>query len=115
MKPLVTLLAAALGVAVIALVLDSPVLVMVAILAITVVIVGTFALSVKTAQQGDFLMPVVAILAVALGLTAVGVGAIVVGERGDAPGLMLLGMVVITSVVVGAFAFGMRTAQRISR
>jgi hypothetical protein len=115
MKPLVTVLVAALGVAVVAFVLDSPVLLLVSVAGLVGVIVGTFLLSARTAQQGDFLVPFVAILGSALVLAAVGVAAIVFGERGDAPGLMLLGIVVITSVVVGAFAFGMRTAQRSSR
>ena len=115
MRPLVALLVAALGVAVVALVLDSPALVLVAIAAIGLVILGTFALRLRTAHQGRFVVPFVAVLAGALGLAALGVGAIVVGERGDAPGLMLLGIVLITSVVVGALAFGMRTAQHSSR
>jgi hypothetical protein len=114
MRPLVAILVAALGMAVVALVLDSPALVLLAIAAIAVVIVGTFALTLRTAQQGDFLVPFVGILAAALGLAAIGVSAIVLGERGDAPGLVLLGVVLITSVVVGAFALGVRTAQRSS-
>lgn len=115
MKPLVAILVAALGIAVVALVLDSPALVLLAILAIGGVILGTFALTVRTAYEGAFLKPYVAVLASALGLAALGVSAIVVGERGDAPGLVLLGVVLITSVVVGAFAFGIRTAQRSTR
>ena len=115
LKPLLALLALALGVAVVAAVLDSPVLLIVAVLGIAGVVIGTFVLSVKTALQGDFLVPMVVILGGALGLSAVAVAAIVIGERGDAPGLILLGIAMITSVVVGAFAFGMRTAQRGSR
>ena len=115
MKPLVAVLGAALGVAMLALVLDSPVLVLIAIVAIAGVSIGMFALSLKAAQRASSVVPFVAILTAALGLAAVGVTAIVFGERGDAPGLVLLGVVLITSVVVGAFAFGLRTAQRTSR
>jgi hypothetical protein len=115
MKPLVALLAAALVTAVVALVLDSPVLVLLAILVIVVVIIGTFGISARAAVRGDFLVPFVATLAAALGLAALAVSAIVFGERGDAPGLVLLGIVMIVSVIVGAFALGVRTAQGSSR
>jgi peptidoglycan/LPS O-acetylase OafA/YrhL len=111
-KPFVAILAAALVVAAIAFVADSPAILLLSIAVIAADIVGMFALGLRTAQRGDFVKPFLAILVAALGVAAIGVSAIVVGERGDAPGLMLLGVVLITSVVVGAFAFGMRTAQR---
>jgi hypothetical protein len=111
-KPFAVVLAAALGVAAIAFVADTPLLVLLAILMLVVAIISAFAFSVRTALQGDFLLPYLAVLAAAVGVAAIGVTAIVFGERGDAPGLVLLGIVLITSVVVGTFAFAMRTAQR---
>jgi hypothetical protein len=114
-KPFVAILAVALGVAAIAFVADSPAILLVSIGLIVADILGVFAIGVRNAQQRDFLIPFVAVLAVALGVAALGVTAIVVGERGDAPGLVLLGIVVITSVIVGAFALGARTTERSSR
>jgi hypothetical protein len=115
MRPFVGLLLAAIGIAVLALVLDSPILVLVSVGAIGVATLGWFVLSVKTAQQGDFVVPYVAILAGALAVAALGVSAVIVGDRDDAPGLVLVGVALITSVIVGALAFGMKTAQRSSR
>lgn len=115
MRPLVGLLVAAIGVAILALVLDSPALVLVSVAAMGIVTLGTFALGVQTAQQRDILVPFVAMLAGALVCAALGVTAVIVGDRGDAPGLVLVGVALITSVVVGAFAIGLRTAQRTSR
>lgn len=115
MRPLVTLLAASIGIAVAALVLDSPALVLVSVAAMGLVTLGTFVLGVQSAQDGKFLVPYVAILAGSLACAALGVIAIVVGDRGDAPGLVLVGVALITSVIVGTFAFGLRTAQRSSR
>lgn len=112
MKPLLALMGAALGVALIALILDSPALILLSILGVVGVSLGTFLISARTAQEGDFLLPYVAIVAGALALAALAVTAIVFGERGDAPGLVLFGVVLVTSVVVGAFALGMRTARR---
>ncbi len=112
MKPFVAALAIALGIAVIALVLDSPLLVLLSIAVIVGVTTGTFALSVRSAYRAGFVVPFVAIVAGALAVAALGVFAIVFGDRGDAPGLVLLGIVVITSVIVGAFALGVRRAQR---
>jgi hypothetical protein len=112
MKPFLALVAAALGIAVIALVLDSPLLVLLSVLLLGGVTFGTFVTSARTAQQRGFGVPFVAVLAVALVLAALGVSAIVLGERGDAPGLVLLGIAVITSAIVGAFAYGVRTTQR---
>lgn len=111
MKPLVLLLVAALATAIAALVLDSPLLVLIAVVAIGIVTLGSFVLSAQSAQAGDFLVPYVGILASALFLAALGVGAVVFGERGDAPGLVMLGIALITSVVVGAYALGLRTAR----
>ncbi len=115
MRQLVALLLAAIGIAVLALVLDSPILVLVSVGAIGIVTLGAFVTSVQTAQRGDFVIPFVATLAGALAVAALGVTAIIVGDRGDAPGLVLFGVALVTSVVVGALAFGMRTAQRSSR
>ncbi len=112
MKPFVTLLIAAIGIAIAALYFDSPMLVLVSVGAIGVATLGWFVLSVQTAQQGDFVVPYVAILAGALAVAALGVTAAIVGDRADAPGLVLIGVALITSVVVGALAFGMRTARR---
>jgi hypothetical protein len=96
-RPFVAVLAAAIGVAAIALILDSPALIVLSILMIAGDVIGALALGLRTAHRGDFVIPFVTILAVALGVAALGVIAIVVGERGDAPGLMLFGIVVITS------------------
>jgi hypothetical protein len=115
MRPFVALLFAAIGIAVLALVLDSPILVLVSVGAIGVATLGWFVLSVQTAQQGDFVVPYVAILAGALAVAALGVTAVIVGDRADAPGLVLVGVALITSVIVGALAYGMKTAQRSSR
>lgn len=112
MRPFVALLVAAIGIALAALILDSPLLVLVSVGAIGVTTLGWFVLSVQTAQQGDFVVPYVAILGGALACTALGVTAVIVGDRGDAPGLVLVGCALVTSVVVGALAFGMRTARR---
>ncbi len=112
MKPFLAIFVAALFVAVIALVLDSPLLVLLSIAMIGVDVLGVLALVLRTAQRGDFVKPFIAIIATALLVAAIGVTAIVVGDRGDAPGLVLLGIAVITCVVVGAFALGIRTAQR---
>lgn len=106
MKPLAALLVAALGVAVLAVILDSPALILLSILGVVGVSLATFLISARTAQEGQYLVPYVAILAGALGPAALAVTAIVIGERGDAPGLVLFGVVLITSVVVGAFAVG---------
>lgn len=112
MKPLIALLVAALGIAALALVLDSPALVLLSITAIGGVILGTLALGVQGARRGNFVLPFMVILAGALGLAALGVAAVVMGEQQDAPGLVLLGTAIIVSVVVGALALGSRTAQR---
>ena len=112
MKPFVTLLVAAIGIAIAALYFDSPILVLVSVGAIGLATLGWFVLSVRTARQGDFVVPYVAILAGALGVAALGVTAVIVGDRADAPGLVLVGVALITSVIVGALAFGMRTARR---
>jgi hypothetical protein len=111
-KPFLAIFAAALVVAVIALALDSPLLVLLSIAMIGVDVLGVLALVLRTAQRGDFVKPFIAIIATALLVAAIGVTAIVVGDRGDAPGLVLLGIAVITGVVVGAFALGIRTVQR---
>ena len=115
MKPLAALLVAAIALAVAALVFDSPLLILLGVTALGALALGTFALSARTALDGDFIVPLVAIHAVALGLAALGVTAIVVGDRGDAPGLVLFGVALITSVVVGAIAVGMRASQPRSR
>ena len=112
MRPFVALLAAAIGIAFAALILDSPILVLVSVGAIGVTTLGWFVLSVQTAQRGDFVVPYVAILAGALAVAALGVTAAIVGDRADAPGLVLVGVALITSFVVGALAFGMRTPRR---
>ena len=115
MKPLAALLVAAIALAVAALVFDSPLLILLGVTALGALVLGTFALSARSALDGDFIVPLVAIHAVALGLAALGVIAIVVGDRGDAPGLVLFGVALITSVVVGAIAMGMRASQPRSR
>jgi hypothetical protein len=111
MKPLVGVLVAALGIAALALVLDSPALVLVAITAIVGVSVVTFAQTVRTALEGNFLGPYIAILAGTLAIAALAIFAIVWGESDDAPGLVLLGTVLIGTVIVGAFSLGVRTAR----
>ena len=85
MKPLAALLVAALGVAVLAVILDSPALILLSILGVVGVSLATFLISARTAQEGQYLVPYVAILAGALGPAALAVTAIVIGERGDAP------------------------------
>ena len=112
MKPFVAAIGVALVLAIVALVLDSPVIVLMSIGLITAAVMGVLVLGLRTALQGDFVKPFVAILVAALAVAALGVSAIVFGERGDAPGLVLLGIVVIVSVIVGAFQFGVRTARR---
>ena len=112
MKPFVAAIGIGLLLAVVALVLDSPLVVLTSIGLISAAVLGALVLGLRTAVQDDFVKPFVAILATALAVAALGVSAIVFGERGDAPGLVLLGIVVITSVIVGAFQFGVRTAQR---
>ena len=111
-RPFVVILAAALCVAAVALVLDSPVLVLVSVAMLAVDVIGVLVLGLRAAQRGAFVLPFLVILAGALGVAAIGVTAIVFGERGDAPGLVLLGIAMIVSVIVGAFAIGLRTAQR---
>ena len=111
MKPLVAVLLAALGIAALALVLDSPVLVLVAIAVIVGISVVTFAQTARTALAGNFLKPYIAILAGTLAVAALAITAIVWGESDDAPGLVLLGTVLIGTVIVGAFSLGIRTAQ----
>ena len=115
MKPLVAVLVAALGIAALALVLDSPALVLLAITVIVGISVVTFAQTVRTALAGDFLRPYIAILAGTLAIAALAITAIVLGESDDAPGLVLLGTVLIGTVIVGAFSLGIRTAQRTRR
>ena len=115
MKPLVAVLIAALGVAALALVLDSPALVLAAIVAIVGISVVTFAETVRTALAGNFLKPYVSILFGTLAVAALAITAIVWGESDDAPGLVLLGTVLMGTVVVGAFSLGIRTAQRNGR
>ena len=112
MKPFVAVFVAALAVAALAIVLDSPVLVLLSVAMIGVDVLAVLALGLRAAQQGDFVRPFIAILAGTLVVAALGVTAIVFGERGDAPGLVLFGVAVITGVVVGAFALGIRTAER---
>lgn len=112
MKRFAAIIAAALGVAALAIVLDSPLLVLVSVLMIGAASLGVFVMGLGTARRGDFVIPFLAILAAGLGVAAIGVIAIVVGDRGDAPGLVLLGVAVISSVVVGAYALGVRTAER---
>ena len=114
MKLFVGVLVAALAVAALAVVFDSPLLVLLSVFVIGCDILGAFAVGVRSAQQQGFVVPFVVLLLAALTVAALGVGAIVVGERGDAPGLVLLGVALITSVVVGAVALGARTAQRSS-
>lgn len=114
MKPFVAVLAAALGIAVLALYFDSPLLVLLSVALIGLDVLGVLFLGLKTAQQGDFVKAFIVIVGAALVVAAIGVTAIVLGERGDAPGLVLLGVAVITSVVVGAFQLGVRTARRSS-
>lgn len=114
-KPLIAVLVAALGIAALALVLDSPALVLVAITVIVGISAVTFVHTVRTALAGDFLKPYIGILAGALATTALAIAAIVFGESDDAPGLVLLGTVLIGTVVVGAFSLGIRTAQRRAR
>lgn len=114
MRPLVALLVAAIGIAFLALVLDSGPLVLVSVAAMGVVTLGALVLGVQGAQRGDFVVPFVVVLAGALALAGLGVTAVILGDRDDAPGLVLLGVALITSVVVGALAFGLRTAQRSS-
>ena len=115
MKPLVAVLVAALGIAALALVLDSPLLVLIAVAGIVGVSVVTFAQTVRTAVEGNFLVPYIAILAGTLAIAALAIFAIVWGESDDAPGLVLLGTVLIGTVIVGAFSLGVRTARRSSR
>ena len=111
MKPLVAVLVAAIGVAALALVLDSTALVLIAVAAIVGVSVVTFAQTVREATQGNFLKPYIAILAGTLAVAALAITAIVFGESDDAPGLVLLGTVLLGTVIVGAFSLGIRTAQ----
>ena len=111
MKPFAAVLGVALAIAALALVLDSPLLVLVSVGLLAIDIIGVLAVGLRSAQRGSFVKPFVAILVAALAITAGGVIAIVLGERGDAPGLVLLGIAVITSVVVGAVALGAPTAR----
>jgi hypothetical protein len=112
MKPFVGAVGAAIVLAVLALVLDSPPLVLASVALLAAVTLGTFVTSARSAHARGSVGPFVATLGGALGLAAVGVVAIIVGDRGDAPGLVLLGVTLISCVVVGALAFGMRTPQR---
>lgn len=111
-KPFVAVLAAALAVAAIAFVLDSPIILLASIALIVADGIGVFVAGVTAARQGDFVIRFLGMLTAAMVLAALAVAAIVLGERGDAPGLVLLGIVVISCVIVGAFALGARTAQR---
>ena len=111
-KPYVATFGAAIGVAVIALFLDSPIVLLVSVAMIVAVGIAVFAIGVRDAQRRDFVVPYIGILAAAVGAAALAVASIVFGERGDAPGLVLLGVVMITCVVIGAFQLGVRTAQR---
>lgn len=112
LKPFAAVLAAAIVVAVIALFLDSPLVLMVSVALIFANGIGVFLLGARAAHEGNFLVPFVGLLTAAMGVAALAVAAIVFGERGDAPGLVLLGVVLISCVIVGAFALGARTAQR---
>lgn len=112
LKPFIAVLAAAIVVAVIALFLDSPFVLLVSVALIVANGIGIFVLGARAAHEGNFLVPFVGLLTAAMGVAALAVAAIVVGERGDAPGLVLLGVVLISCVIVGAFALGARTAQQ---
>lgn len=106
------LFAAAIVVAALALVLDSPALVILAVLMIGAASLVAFVVNVRAAQQGGFVLPYLAILAAALAVAGIGTAAVLLGDRADAPGLVLLGVAMIGGVVVGALALGFRTAQR---
>ena len=114
LKPFVLVLGVAIGVAFLALVLDSPLLVLASVALIGADVIGVFALGLRSAREGNFVLPYFAIIAGALVVSALAVAAIVWGSAGDAPGLVLLGAALIVSVAVGAFALGIRTAQRSS-
>jgi len=106
-------LAIALGLAVLALALDSALVVLASVAVIALDVVGVFVLGLRTARDGGFVVPYFAILAGALVVGGIGCAAIVLGSRGDAPGLVLLGGMLVVSVIVGALALGIRTAQRV--
>ena len=114
LKPFVLVLGVAIGVAFLALVLDSPLLVLASVALIGADVIGVFALGLRSAREGNFVLPYFAIIAGALVVSALAVAALVWGSAGDAPGLVLLGAALIVSVAVGAFALGIRTAQRSS-
>lgn len=115
MKLFVGLVGAALATGALALVLDSPLLVLAAVAVLGVAALIALALGVRSAQRVGAVGPFIVTLGAGLGVAATAVAAIVIGERGDAPGLILLGVAMVATVVVGAFALGMRTAQRSSR
>jgi len=113
MKRLIALFGAGVVAAAVALLADSVFLLMFSVLLFAGVILGTFVLGVRAAQQGNFVVPYVAVLAAGLAVAAVAVGSIVIGASDDAPGLVLLGIALIVSVIVGVFTLGLRSAQRV--
>lgn len=112
LKLWIALLAAALVIGALALALDSPLLVLLAVAVVGLNIVAVLASGIASARRRGLVVPFAVILAAALGIAALAVGAIIVGDRGDAPGLVLLGVVLLVSVIVGALGLGMRSAQR---
>ena len=114
MKIFAAVLVAALAIAALAVVLDSPLLVLLSVFVVAWDVLGAFAVGLRAAQRQGVVVQYFALLAMALILAAFGVAAVVLGERGDAPGLVLLGVTLITSVVVGAVALAARNANRSS-
>jgi hypothetical protein len=105
-------LAAALGLALLALALDSGLVVLASVAVLAVTGLAVFVQGFRSARDGDFVVPYFAILAGGLTLAALGCAAIFLGTRGDAPGLVLLGSALIASVVVGSLALGISTSLR---
>ena len=114
MKIFAAVLVAALAIAALAVVLDSPLLVLLSVFVLACDVFGAFAVGLRSAQRQGVVVQYFALLAMALLLAALGVAAVVLGERGDAPGLVLLGVALISSVVVGAVALAARNANRSS-
>jgi hypothetical protein len=114
MKVFVAVLVSALAVAASAVVLDSPLLVLLSVGIIGADVLFAFALGLRSALRAGAAAPYLLVVGAALAASALGVAAVVIGDRGDAPGLTLLGVATITSVVVGAVALGTRTAERTS-
>jgi hypothetical protein len=112
LKLFVTGLGIALGLAVLALMLDSGLVVLASVGVLIATGLGVFILGLRSARQGAFVVPYFAIVVGGLTVAAMGCAAIFWGSRGDAPGLVLLGSALIGSVVVGSLALGIRTSQR---